>query len=435
MQTATGRYTHKSMRTRQRGFQYKLGIIVVLALALHGCQSTSAIPNEATLTAQGYLDGWRAKSYATMYMLISKGTQQNLSQQDFEARYFDAMQTLTTESIKLDVNLSSVYQTDKDVRLPFVVTYSTQDFGSITKQLQLILQPEGDTWRVAWDSTMILPELKPGSSLKVQSIMPARGNIYDRNGAWLVQSNSPTVDISVIPSQLTISDNQDQFLDLLSHILRMPVAAIQSRYSSYGPDYNQPVLIAATDPEVLDLYPSLKSYPTIRIKTGQAGRRHFYNLAPQILGYTGYVPTDRAQEYIAEGHDLADTVGLAGLEMTQDSLLSGQRGKALYAYALDTQTYTLVAHRSSQPGQNVYTTLDRNRQIITQDALEDAYRAGQNIWASKAGGAAAIVVDIHTGEVLAMASYPDFDANVFMPDNHDPVFTNAYLSALYSDVR
>jgi penicillin-binding protein 2 len=404
--------------------------------------ATDAVPTPINLTtadgaAQAYLNAWQAGDYAAMYALLSPSVQQQITVEQFSAQYTDAMTAMTAQGVTLDVDMTKLGVTPTTARLPFAVTYETVALGPLTRDLALSLKLEGTTWTVLWDSSMILPELAGGKVLSLSVESPDRANIYDRNGQWLVQSNSPTATISVIPALVGDEDEENDLLDVLSRALRMPPSLIKSNYSGNGPAYEQPIAVGDIDQEVLDnIWDTLYNYEAVSIAGGKFGRRNYYNLAPHILGYTGYIPAEQLQDYVARGYPAEGAiVGLSGLEYSQEDILAGKRGGTLTACLSDGTLCSQVASRASEPALNVYTTIDRDLQTITQDALEDAYRAGSLTWAPEAGGAAAIVMDVKTGEILAIASYPYFDANIFNPNNGNPMFTNNYLNALGADPR
>ncbi|MBN1963332.1 MAG: hypothetical protein JW910_01715, partial [Anaerolineae bacterium] len=72
---------------------------------------------------------------------------------------------------------------------------------------------------------------------------------------------------------------------------------------------------------------------------------------------------------------------------------------------------------SREPGrsESIYLTIDSELQFIVQQALSDAYNVAN--WGTVARGASAVIMDVNTGEILALASYPSFDPNLFNPDN------------------
>jgi cell division protein FtsI/penicillin-binding protein 2 len=120
--------------------------------------------------------------------------------------------------------------------------------------------------------------------------------------------------------------------------------------------------------------------------------RRFYpnrDLAAHLLGYVGI-----------------DNGGLAGIEAVYDSLIRGQEGQVLVQVDAKKQAFLRV-ERPSTGGATLELTIDRYLQHVVEREL----RAGVD-WANAAGGSA-VVMDPSTGELLAMASYPTFNPNVY----------------------
>jgi cell division protein FtsI (penicillin-binding protein 3) len=154
--------------------------------------------------------------------------------------------------------------------------------------------------------------------------------------------------------------------------------------------------------------PSSFSYLARGVPMGQADRiealhlpglgfldstRRFYPagpLAPQVLGYVG-----------------TDGTGLAGLELQYNSILSGRNGEL--SQEIDRNGQPIQGSVTSDippvPGQSVVTTIDRDFQYQVQSALQRAVQTNH------AKGGTVIVLDPHTGQILAMATYPWFDPN------------------------
>ena len=118
--------------------------------------------------------------------------------------------------------------------------------------------------------------------------------------------------------------------------------------------------------------------------------KRFYpnrELAAHLLGYVGL-----------------DNVGLSGLEATYDKTVRGREGKLL----VQTDARRHVFSRLERPpttGASIELTIDEQLQYIAEREL----RAG--VEAARADGGTAVVMDPHTGEILAMASWPTFNPN------------------------
>lgn len=379
-------------------------------------------------TAQAFLDAWTKKDYAGMYSLISPNSQKEHTLDDFSNTYSSAENAMTLQNIKVTPSSSIVSPAGTSAQFSFHVTYNTLALGPIDKDLtmQLLLTPDGQ-WRVVWTPGLIFDELSGGNILVLQAQSPSRANIYDRNGLAFVTADASTVTIVAVPGQISTSA-EDSMLDLLSRVLRLPKETIRNNYSGFPAD--QKVALGDADAEIVQAnLAKLQSYPGLSFET-KTTRRYFNALAPHVIGYTSYIPSDQADKYKALGYPDDAIVGVSGLEAWGEQYLAGTRGGTLSAYTPSGAYVGQIASRDPQPAQSLYTTLDRNFQGAVQDALTSAFQAGSKTWAPKAGGAAVVVLDVHTGNVLAMASYPDFDPNILNPLNHNPLGTADTIQTL-----
>lgn len=155
------------------------------------------------------------------------------------------------------------------------------------------------------------------------------------------------------------------------------------------------------------------------------------NLSSHVLGYLGKIPSTQEKEYLEnteEKYSKDDIVGLAGVEKTQESKLHGTDGyKKVKVDAVGNITENLEVTEPVS-GDTVYLTLDKDLQEVTEKALEKTLKVLRDggVYESDygnvsvAGGnpnaksGAVIVTDVNTGEVLASASYPSYDPNLFV---------------------
>lgn len=160
--------------------------------------------------------------------------------------------------------------------------------------------------------------------------------------------------------------------------------------------------------ERADLYPGIDSMPiAVRNYPGIDGVN-----AAHLLGYVGPLTQDDLNS--ASGAHLyrSESIGKAGLEYQYDSYLRGKPG--IRTVIVDRQE---AVTRQSQnikpvPGNHLVTSLDARLQASAEKALADAViraRAAGNA----ADGGAAVVLDVKTGRVLALASYPSYDPNIW----------------------
>jgi len=228
-------------------------------------------------------------------------------------------------------------------------------------------------------------------------IIPAqRGNIYDRNGVPL--ATSMTVEqITVSPGQIRRDGNEEIIADGLSRILEMDRDVVLSRI-------NQNVAFAVirrrVEKEQADkvrdwIEENRENGIRLRgIHIDEDVKRHYQynNLASHVIGFVG-----------------ADNQGLGGLELVFDRYLQGVPGRVISATdaAGREMAYRFERYISPEDGLNLVLTIDEAIQHFAENHLETAVMESQ-----LALGGAAIVMDVQTGEILAMATKPDFDLNV-----------------------
>lgn len=172
----------------------------------------------------------------------------------------------------------------------------------------------------------------------------------------------------------------------------------------------------------------------------------FQNLASHILGYIGKV----SEKDVEEGaYKMRDLKGISGIESSFEEYLKGEDGQrfAVTDYKGIAQNDPTKEVQDPVPGDDVYLTLDYDLQAAAQEALKNQIKKIQRTNAPNAKSGAVVALDIKTGAVLAMASYPDYNPNLFTngissadwnklnvlvddPLYPKPLYNNATLSAL-----
>ncbi len=383
--------------------------------------------------AQAFLDAWMAGNYEGMYSLLSPNSQAEYTLDQFARIYTGNATTMTLVNLEAAPLSVLPETTGQTAQFAFRVIYHTFVLGDIEQELTMQLVFADNRWGIAWTPGLIFPELAGGNTLQLEIELPARANIYDHEGLWLVSANASTVTISIVPGEVS-SNWEAQMLELLSTVLRMSPDEIQQNYAGLPPD--QIWALGDADAETVQAHASaLNSYPALRFEN-KSGRRYYNVLAPHVLGYTAHIPAEHLDYYRGLGYQGDEIVGLGGLELWGEKYLAGTRGGVLSAYTPGGQFFAEIFRREPEPAQSLYATLDRGLQEIVQDAVTEAYRAGELTWAPTAGGAAVVVLDVNTGDVRAMFSYPYYDPNALNPNNlHPQAQTGTYAQDLLNDPR
>lgn len=128
-------------------------------------------------------------------------------------------------------------------------------------------------------------------------------------------------------------------------------------------------------------------------------------LASHILGYLkqwekGDIPAADAGKF---NHYIGEEKGIAGIEATMDSILRGPEGRKTLVKNEKGRTIRLYDYAKPGTGAGIQLTIDARKQFLLENVLR------------RTGRAAGVVMDVNTGEILAMASVPDYDPNAFIP--------------------
>ncbi|MCS7100676.1 MAG: penicillin-binding protein 2 [Burkholderiaceae bacterium] len=235
-------------------------------------------------------------------------------------------------------------------------------------------------WLQAGGSTAFLQRQGEVRYVRTLDVPATRGKITDRNGVVLAASAAARAvwaspeDVQATPQQLAE----------LARLLKMPSAELTRRLNE---DRKFVYLARQLEPAVAQQIAALR---IPGIGQHQAFKRHYPEgpVAAHVVGFTDV--EDRGQE---------------GMELALEAQLAPRHGRRR---VIKDNLHRFVEDVWLQPpvdGRDVALSIDNRIQYAAYAALQDAVRANQ------ADGAAAIVLDVRTGEVLALANYPSFDPN------------------------
>ena len=238
-----------------------------------------------------------------------------------------------------------------------------------------------------------------------------RGRILDRNGVPLVTNRavmSVTGDPTLIGKKAVIAR--------LSTVIGVPVAEISRRLESYKTERLKPRVLAIDVPmsTVAYLVEHAPEFPGVSVKEAAVRQYPLGSLGAHVLGYTGEISeTELAAEKLPD-YRLGDIVGKTGIEAQYDKVLQGEKGFQQLEVDSMGRVRRVVSEGTAIPGKDVVLTIDSNVQAVTEQALADAIAEAHRLNFTKSKAGAAVVIDLHSGEVLAMASAPTYDPNQFI---------------------
>ena len=377
------------------------------------------VPGGAEGIALTFFHAWELGDYLGMYSLLSPGSQALIDSQSFINRYTEAVTTAGVISVTSQP--LAVYQEGERAEFQVRVTWQTGVVGEIVRDHTVELVYSQARWGVSWNEGLILPELAGGNRLMMQYRNPARANIYDVTGTALAFQGAAFT-LAVVPGQIT---DEAGLLAVLSPLVGKTPEEIKALYAAAAPDWLWPVGDISTDTYQAN-YPSLEPY----LQSGalQANQRltRLYpagGIAPHIIGYTGRISPEELPDYQALGYQGDEIIGLTGVEAWGEDYLNGDRGGTLTVIGPAGEIISTIAEREPRQARSVYTTINATFDQAVQQALTDALTTHPLGFSG-----AVVVLEVNTGKVLAMASYPTYDPAVF-----DPLTPNPNLETVLND--
>ncbi|TMB96350.1 MAG: penicillin-binding protein 2 [Chloroflexi bacterium] len=245
------------------------------------------------------------------------------------------------------------------------------------------------------------------NALREIPLPSSRGLIYDRNMRPLVQ-NSARFSAAVVPGDLP-EHGEAGVYRLLERTLKMPASEIELRVQdgiNKQGEFSPAVIKQDVDRDTALVLMELEPHtPGLQVLVEPT--RHYTNgaLLSHVLGYVGPLSQDQYAELRDHGYLYQDSIGQSGVESSYESVLRGEPGKKLVEVDAAGRELKTISERRPIDGANVVLSIDLDLQQKVTEILQQ-YAAGSE-------NAAAAVMDVKTGEVLAMVSLPAFDNNVF----------------------
>jgi penicillin-binding protein 2 len=398
-------------------------LLIVLTL-LAGCTGapggTSLIPSTSTpdLPApsievtrapdalsqlKGFFEAWKANNYEVMYGYLSATSQQNISQDDFTQRYRNAMNNLGLQDLGVEVVSSTINPQDAQVNVR--VVYRSSMVGDLTREMTYNMRMESNQWRIDWEEGLILPELRGGNTLAMDYETPNRGEIFDRKGNLIV-SQTEAVAFGVNPAFIN-EDQEATLLYELANLTGMAPGDVQAKYQNYyGQDWYVPIGEASLE-ETNKRYGILAGLGGMVIMNNYTSRYYWKGgIAPQTVGYTSPLQPEQFDDYVRKGYPRDARIGQMGIEQWAEDKLAGKSGGTLYVVSPQGSIVSYLGKSEAQKPSSVYMTIDSSLQFQAQQALT-GFRGS------------IVVLERDSGRVLAIVSSPEYDPNLFEPNNYN----------------
>ena len=243
-------------------------------------------------------------------------------------------------------------------------------------------------------------------SRTITTISPQRGEIFDRNAQLPMVINTDSFAVDIRPGEIP-SDHFDTVITKLSEYLGISKLTIDKKIPKKKRNSFSPIEIKTNVPfdVISNIAENLTDLPGVSWRNKPVRNYVETGSICHVLGYVGNITSEELNLMFNSGYEANSVVGKTGIERQYDSLLKGEPGSISRTVDVhgrilnDTPVVT-----PPKSGKNLILTIDNRIQRLAEKAL------GERI-------GAAVVLKPASGEVIAMVSYPYFDANVFSTDD------------------
>lgn len=245
-------------------------------------------------------------------------------------------------------------------------------------------------------------KLAEGNRLRIIPQLAPRGVIHDRHGR-ILSSNRLSYSLALYPLKMK-REQVGAVIDKLDSLLGVDGAEIRRRVERFGYQSSHPIkLIPDIDQRMLArIAENMQDLPGVSIEPDTV---RFYprgRLGAHLLGYTGEVTEYELGRFPERGMRQGDLIGKAGIERSLDAWLRGQNGFQRVEVDSRGRLVQMMGAIPAVPGKNLKLFLDADLQTVAEQALEEKKLTG-----------AVVAMNPQNGEILALASRPNFDPNIF----------------------
>jgi penicillin-binding protein 2 len=273
--------------------------------------------------------------------------------------------------------------------------------GALAVQLWTMQIVHGSTYASAAKS----------NSTREVSLPATRGRILDTNGHALVTNRA----VMIVTASSSISEDTT-LVARLSSVIGVSVADIQKKLASYKQARLAPRTLATDVPMSVAAYlvEHATDFPDVNVEESSVREYPFGSLAAHVLGYTGEISAAQLETTSLPDATSGDIVGKTGVESYYDKVLQGEKGYRRYEVNSAGSVVSVLAEGAPRAGLDVQLTIDKNVQAVAEKALKSAIAEAHRIGFKKAKAGAAVVLNVKTGAVIAMASAPTYDPSSFL---------------------
>lgn len=241
--------------------------------------------------------------------------------------------------------------------------------------------------------------LSDDNRVRLHAVPPTRGLIRDREGRILAE-NLPSYSVELVPERVV---DLEATIDDLHDLIRIDdrdIERLRANWRRARPFESVPLRFRLSQDEVARLSVNLHRFPGVDIVAGLTRHYPHGETGAHAIGYVGRLDQADLRRLDARRYRGTNHVGKVGAEYQYESLLHGEPGFRQVEVNVQGRVLRVLDEEPPTPGRDLRLTIDLELQKVAEEALGE--QAG-----------AVVALEPHTGEVLALASMPSFDPNLF----------------------
>lgn len=232
-------------------------------------------------------------------------------------------------------------------------------------------------------------------------IPPTRGIILDRNGKVLAQ-NMPVYVLEIIPERAkNLNKTLQELKQLIPSITEEDLDHFMRARRQTQPFMSIPLKLKLTQEEVALFANNQYLFPGVTIKARLLRHYPLGEATAHLLGYVGRINEQELKRVHDANYRATNFIGKTGFERYYEAELHGKVGYQQVETDASGRTVRTISKQSPASGAKIYLTIDADLQQVAHDALK-----------GKRG--AVVILDTTNGDILAMASAPSYDPNLFV---------------------
>lgn len=274
----------------------------------------------------------------------------------------------------------------------------------------------GNLYRLQVQSFESYQTRADGNRIKVLPIAPTRGLIYDRNGVLLAE-NQLVFDLTMIPEK---TDDVEVMLDKLNKFIPLndeQIVRFKKRYHNTRRFKSVTIIENLTEEEIAKFSVHQYQFPGLSIDTSLKRYYPSGEVLTHVLGYVAHINDSDLRKLEEQGkesnYQATTTIGKLGVERYYEDLLHGQKGYQEVEVNSRGRVVRTIQYVPPVAGKDIVLNIDIELQKYVFEQLDN--RTGS-----------AVILDPKDNSVLAMASSPSYDPNLFV----DGISTKNYQALL-----